>query len=423
MFQRLVFIIALIGANPLFAQTDTFRIATYNLLHYGQLQANRYTLKNAALQPVLAEIKPTVICFNEIDTMMHGAFFDTINTVMPYAMQYGSSHNTTGTDILDALFWKSGKFKYLHDTIICNYLRDIVAYDLYYDDPLLGISHDTVKVKVITAHLKSSDGIPNRVIRDTETRRVMRYLDQLTDTTNFIMLGDFNLYKSSEQSYQNLTATTNTLARLNDPLNMPGNWDGTASFAAIHTQSPRLLQLSDGGASGGLDSRFDFILMSDAIIHGWKGLKYIPNTYKPFGNDGHHFNKALTDTPAHPTLPASIIQALYNCSDHLPVYADISISPKEHPVTPNAVARVSTDLKERVRFSNPFCNTIQYRVSAGSDRYRYKLISAQGSVLQQGLLDADATSLSVSQSLATGYYFIVVSDLRGNTGVWKLAQF
>lgn len=419
MFKNLLLACFLLSAHIISAQTDTMRITTYNVLHYGRPQANRYALKNISLQPILATIKPSIICFNEVDTALKGAL-DTINTIMPYAMNHGPVHNTTNTDIIDGLFWKSGKFRLVRDTIICNYLRDIVAYDLYYDDPLLGNTHDTVKVKIITAHLKSSNAVADRVVRDTETRIVMRYLNRLTDTTNFVMLGDFNLYKSSEAAYQNLTATTNTLARLNDPTGMPGNWDENAAFAAIHTQSPRTTQLSDQGASGGLDSRFDFLLVSDAMMNGTRGIRYIPGTYTAFGNDGQHYDKTLTDAPAHPSLPASIIQALYNCADHLPVYADFTITPKIIiPPTPNAIAQKNA-LKEMVTIANPFSASIYCQVLRNDLQLSYQLLSSQGALIQSGLLDHNAHAIDVSQQLPAGLYFLQLRDNKGNTAYWKL---
>ena len=417
MLRNIFFIISFFAANVVAAQSDTIRLATYNLLHYGRPQANRYTLKNANLQPILARIKPSIACFNEIDTTLPG-ILDTLNTVMPYAMMHGAVHNTTQTDILDGLFWKSGKFKILRDTVIVSYLRDIVAYDLYYDDPLLSTIHDTVKVKVITAHLKSSNAVSDRVTRDTETRRVVRYLNSLTDTLNLVMLGDFNLYKSSEAAYQNLTANTNILARLNDPANMPGNWDGTASLASIHTQSPRLVQLSDEGASGGLDSRFDFLLVSDAMMNGWKGITYIPGSYTAFGNDGLHFNKALTDAPAHPTLPTTIIQALYNTSDHLPVFADFIISPKVHNA-PNEIYNVRISLQD-VQIANPFGDEILYHIPKDIKNISYSLLSAQGALIQSGYLDTYARTLPITTCIVPGLYFLLLRDVDGRSSVRRL---
>ena len=99
------------------------------------------------------------------------------------------------------------------------------------------------------------------------------------------MCGDFNLYHSSEASYQLLLSTNpNPVGQLFDPINMPGDWTQNPSFAAIDTQSPRT-QSFGGGATGGMDDRFDFILVSAALMDT-AGTYAMPETYHAFGNDG-----------------------------------------------------------------------------------------------------------------------------------------
>ena len=56
----------------------------------------------------------------------------------------------------------------------------------------------------------------------------------------------------------------NNGGRLFDPIDRIGNWHNNSSFSDVHTQSPRTAQFG-GGASGGMDDRFDFILFSKCI--------------------------------------------------------------------------------------------------------------------------------------------------------------
>ena len=76
-----------------------------------------------------------------------------------------------------------------------------------------------------------------------------------------------------------------------------------------------------------MDDRFDFMLFTDDILSGSNNLSYINNSITAFGNDGQHFNVALTDSPVNTSLPDSIIQALYYMSDHLPVFSKFIIQP------------------------------------------------------------------------------------------------
>ncbi len=411
----------LLTASNCMAQSDTLRVCTYNLLNYGN-SANTYSVKNQRLQPILQQIKPSLQCFNEVSTAVPG-LLDTLSSVMPYATQHGQVHNTTSTTQLYGLFWRQGKFHLLHDSIICSDVRDIVAYELYWEYPDLGIYHDTLKLTVITAHLKSSNASSDRAERARETQKVSVYLSALNGSSNIIMLGDFNLYTSSEVAYQNLTNPASTRARLNDPLNRPGTWDNNSSFADIHTQSPRLAALSDGGASGGLDSRFDFILVSDAVMNGSLGMKYLPGSYKSFGNDGQHYGKALMDLPANTSVSASTAQALYECSDHLPVFADVIFTPL-HLIPLVGITAAHAELQSSISVLNPFANCIYLSTSlATPTTLSYQVRSMDGKVLKNGSVVTPHARIDLRQDLAPGVYFLQILDTRGATANYKLIHY
>ncbi len=412
----------LLAGEAGYAQTDTVRIATYNLLNYGN-SANPVAYKNQRLQPILVEIKPSIQCFNEVSTAIPG-LLDTLLKVLPYNSEHGSVHNTTSTTQLDGLFWRKGVFHLLHDSIICSDIRDIVAYDLYWDYPGLSVYKDTLKLTVITAHLKSSNAAADKADRAGETQKVSAYLSALNKSSNILMLGDFNVYSSSETAYQNLTNPSNPNARLNDPLNKAGNWDNNSSFADIHTQSPRLAALSDGGASGGLDSRFDFILVSDAVLNGSKGMKYEPGSYKAFGNDGQHYGRALTDAPANVSVSASIAQALYECSDHLPVFGDFLFTPPHHLPAASIETPVGT-LRDQITIANPFQNAIQLTTVKGYQfqRLHYRLFRVDGVLLEEGILVQNARSIVLNSSLSAGVFILRLQDEQGVQGVYRLVHF
>ena len=100
-------------------------------------------------------------------------------------------------------------------------------------------------------------------------------------------------------------------------------------FPIHHTQSTHT---SGGCASGGgLDDRFDIMLMSGQILEDSGMVSYIPNSYKAVGNDGDHYNLSLLDG-TNTSAPAAVLTALYDMSDHLPVIADLSINLLESPV-------------------------------------------------------------------------------------------
>jgi len=103
-----------------------------------------------------------------------------------------------------------------------------------------------------------------------------------------------------------------------DPINRPGDWHNNISFVDIHTQSTRTRQFG-GGANGGMDDRFDMILVSENMIEVG-GIHYLDSTYIAYGNDGNHFNDSL-NAPPNTTVTQEIANALHYASDHIPLFA------------------------------------------------------------------------------------------------------
>ena len=89
-----------------------------------------------------------------------------------------------------------------------------------------------------------------------------------------------------------------------------------------HTQSPTTSS-STGLATGGVDDRFDFQLVSGELLDG-EGLSYIDGTYRAFGNNGTHqcCNSSITSGSG---AASNVLSALTTASDHLPVVADYQL--------------------------------------------------------------------------------------------------
>ena len=150
-----------------------------------------------------------------------------------------------------------------------------------------------------------------------------------------IFSGDFNTQNSSESGYSALTAAG--IGQAIDPLNAPGNWHATSSFAALHSQAALVNQpVNSNLTGGGLDDRFDFLLTSSSALGG-AGMRYVPGTYHVFGNNGTTYNGNIND-PGNTALPISeynpvggqptrlaVLNALSTASDHLPVVADFLV--------------------------------------------------------------------------------------------------
>ncbi|MEE9450627.1 MAG: T9SS type A sorting domain-containing protein, partial [Ignavibacteriaceae bacterium] len=93
-------------------------------------------------------------------------------------------------------------------------------------------------------------------------------------------------------------------------------------YASLHTQSTcgLLSGCPNGGSGGGMDDRFDMMLFSQSVSDTG-GITYVADSYIPFGNDGQHLNNSINDPPFN-IITQQVANALYNASDHLPVYAE-----------------------------------------------------------------------------------------------------
>ena len=142
---------------------------------------------------------------------------------------------------------------------------------------------------------------------------------------NAVFGGDLNFYTSTEAAYQTLlTGSTPWF----DPIDTPGDWDNDPAFSDIHTQSSRRfgVQSYDCGISGGIDSRFDFLMIDQPIENETMGVEYLPGTYDVPGNDGNLFNASINDSRNMSGFPQSVLDALFFMSDHLPVTMDLRVT-------------------------------------------------------------------------------------------------
>jgi hypothetical protein len=157
--------------------------------------------------------------------------------------------------------------------------------------------------------------------------------------------GDFNVYHDTEAAFQTLIAPGAGQAL--DPINKIGDWHNNTAYTKAHTQSPynatTAANLGTGfsGATGGMDDRFDFQLLTANLLDG-NGVAYIPNSYQPFGNNGTHTVTSMNqpiNSASNTAQPRDVLDAMAGILDHVPVVADyqlpaklgVSISPATTP--------------------------------------------------------------------------------------------
>ena len=320
--QRLL-IIFLLGISSSFAQTDTLTIVSYNLLNFpdGRDDCGTNTVvpnRSDTLRKILAYEKPDIFVACEIQTEAGADSVLTRSLNVYGASNYASAayhDNSTGGDLQNQLFYNTDKLILKSQDYIVTGIRDIDHYILYANDPNLGVYYDTTFIEVYMCHLKAGSGSSEQSTRAQQTQLLMDFIATRPTDRHHIVCGDLNVYTSNEQGYSQLVSGPFGLV---DPINSPGSWNNNGSFSSIHTQSTRTSLNLDCGSKGGLDDRFDQILISQNMISGEDSIKYLNNSYKTLGNDGNHFNSNLI-SGTNTSYPDSLVNALYYMSDHLPV--------------------------------------------------------------------------------------------------------
>lgn len=306
---RVLLLALLFSANLLFSQ-ELVKIATYNVLNYPDNSFSR----NPYFALIMDEIDPDILVVQEIKSQTGVNQFR--SNVL--GSKYNAGTFVDGPDDDRAIFYKDSLFTFVSNNPIKTSLRDINEFTVVHN-----FTQDTLRLYGL--HLKASSGSDNEQRRLDEVTSLRSVTDQLSDGVYFIVLGDFNVYSSFEPAYIKLLDNS-TPGYVIDPINKPGGWNNNSAFAEVHTQSTRTDNIGDGGSTGGLDDRFDQILISESIYQPG-GVDYVSGTYTSFGNDGNHFNGSINDG-TNTAVGSEVANALYIASDHLPVYAvfDFGIS-------------------------------------------------------------------------------------------------
>ena len=375
---------------------DTLRVVTNNSLQFhGQQNSDRVPY----FRTVMRAIHPDVVMMEEVASeqamdYMLAQVYAQLDT------DWATANFMPNGDLNNTCFYRQSKVALVSQRAIATDLRDINEYVLR---PVSGDT--TARLHIFAAHLKANNDSASASRRGREAAIARQQTDALPAGTNFLICGDFNLYSSSETAWQNLTVPgSNPNGQFNDPVNRVGAWHDNPAYADVHTQSTRVADLGDGGATGGLDDRFDFILVSNAMMDS-TGSHVIPGTYHAYGNDGQHLNRAINDG-TNLVVPDSIAYALCHATDHLPVVVDMVLGGDggDRAVTipsPNDFAVWSC-------YPNPFNSVLTIKLPA-LPRGSISIFDILGRrIFDQDLRhDATATTLQVDFSrFGSGTYFV-----------------
>ncbi len=424
--KKVLLTILLISTISVLLGQDTLRMMQYNLMYYTEnsgisdcnATTNNIDDKDTHLRTIFHYVMPDIFCVNEIGSNV--AYADRIlnndinvNGVACY--RHGPLTNYSGGYISNMIFYNSDKLT-LHDTYyVTTSYRDINGYKMYYNSPELA-DGDTVFITFWIAHLKAGSYSDNAAARHVQTQRLMSKITSLGMPGNYVLSGDFNIYGAEEACYQELVHHSNSLYCFYDPINSEGRWNNNGQFADIHTQSTHT-QSNGCFATGGLDDRFDFILVSPYIYYGSENVQVLPETYHALGQDGLRFNGSII-SPQNSSIPSEVATALYNLSDHLPVITDFAINAE-----PVGIAEYHPSFQ--VKVVNPVRENLDIRMHCEqADEYTFEIFTIDGKCVSifKETLDSGAQHINKSCSLNKGFYLLKITNSKHQQQIYKLIK-
>lgn len=401
---------------PVNSGTDTVTVMQYNLLAYTSgtyiscnQTNNSIDDKDGYLKTILQYIKPDIFTVNEISNNSSDHDRLKANCLNVDGITYynrAMMTNSTNSWVINELYYNSEKFELVMQDVILNDLRDINVYKLKYTSN--DVDGNPIYLYCVVAHLKA--GETETIARANMTSSIMTYLDNLGSAANILVMGDFNLYTSTEDAYQNLISHSNSDTKLNDPVNKAGDWNNNSYYAYYHTQSTRYdydgdsqCFTEDCGSGCGADDRFDFILASNSIMNGTMKISYIPSSYTTIGQDGLHYNSAIIDSPTNTSAPTEVINALYNNSDHYPVSLKLFID-AENPLTSNNYKKIEE--ANIYAWPNPAKEILNFSLVNNNTNSHINIYNSQGQLIDNLKIDSGDENIEYNISkYCSGIYF------------------
>lgn len=420
------------------AQTyDTLRIMTYNLLYYRvnfsncNATTNNPDNKDNYIATIFDYVQPDILIVQEMG-VNPGAFDAPMvafhqNIFLNRGLTHYKRANFTrsnNSNIVNACYYNSNKVELKSQFLLSigsnnqNIVRGIDFYTFYYKNPNLGQPGvDTLFFVCIGMHLKAGSTQSDITQRTHALEAVMNHINQNIGEQNVFIMGDFNMNSSNEAGFQALINHPNQSIRFYDPINTLGTWFNNSTLAFTHTQSTRLNQTNNNCfVGGGLDDRYDMILITDPVRNESMGMRYVTSSYTIPGNDGLRFKNFITSTSPVPnqSVPPSVLTALYENSDHLPVYIDVAVMKSN--------LSVSDFIHKKWKWNATY-NEGVIRIHTHGEMptsFNLQITDLTGKIiLTKKIEDATYTDIALSSRLSKGIYMVSIND-AGFTSSRKL---
>ncbi len=425
--KKILLLLCLLGIYTNGVSQDNIKVMFYNVLNFPNTQPDRIS----HLDVIVDSYAPDLFLVCELkseqggETILDNALQTPDNK---YVMAPWVDNQSTSNNLQQLAFYNSDKLildnaATLQADVLTTDLRDINRYSFKLNTP--DVATNPIYLEVFVTHLKAGNASsdPNNPVRRAlEVEVLTDYLtaNAATFSNRYVLFaGDFNVYTSGEAAYQDIinASGTNGITFV-DPINRPGAWSNSSSFQDIHTQSTLRTNShiisefgNPDGATGGLDDRFDFIMMSDNLT-GNPELEYVTNSYDAYGNNGNCFNDNINDSNCTGTYSFALRNELFNMSDHLPVVMELqtneTLSIDELAFDRNLVTLTS---------GNVISNTLSLNIEPRSaESIEMSIYNVLGQEVKNISIDGE-TQLNIDVSILSDgiYYLKVQADQYTNT--------
>ncbi len=288
----------------------------------------------------------------------------------------------------NAAFYRASKIELLGWHVVSEgsvpgHPRDINRFDFR---PVGYEASETI-FALYVSHMKAGSSSTDQQRRLDEAIQIRADVETLPEGWSFMLAGDFNIQSSQQAAYQHLTgASVDPAVRFYDPIKTPGSWNNNGAYRFVHTQDPI--------GPGGMDDRYDQILVSGSLINH-EGLSYIgdasipystttwddPNhSYRSWGNDGTTYKQNLR-VEGNAMVGPVIAQALIDMAvgaGHLPVYLDLRVPAKIDADGTIDFGRVALGAPAEIDLTVAHAGDLSRWTAAGLDDLRYAFDAPSG---------------------------------------------
>lgn len=401
---------------------DTLKVMQYNILNYRTTTpqcngtTNNSANKEANISKIIGATLPDVLVINEMGADFRNPIFlldNALNTEGRTFYEPAAYSNLTSSSLVNMLYYNKNKLALQSQTAISNgtdqrpLIRQADVYRLYHKASVKG--RDTLFLHVIAVHLKAGNTSADETERARQTDAIMNYVKLfIPDNENVIVAGDFNVQGGFVTSYSNLVARESESVRFYDPKDARGNWNENATFSNLHTQSTRTSATSGGCFSGGgMDDRLDFILCNQRLMQGSRRMTCLSQSYKAIGQDGQRFNQDI-NTGRNFAVSTEIANALYEVSDHLPVYVELLV---------NTISTTGFMLNShQVEVNNPFDEMLQLSFQGLDHQWIHaEILDMKGNSLQEAdfFCESAVQHHTWNLKVVAGMYLLKISTSEG----------